>query len=391
MLDEVARRLHAKIVKFTSVAPLNRSSEDLIRFQHYVIFTLIGIPCMTLFGFSNLHSNPIVFLLALFSGTGLTAGVIVLRHLYNGIWIYRANAAIFIMLIAYMVLIGGDGGSKSLWVYTVPPIMCFLLGAIEGLFWTSLLLVSIVLAFWFPTLTFIGVYDYPPGFELRLITTYSICSMIAFWLEYSRNAYYRDSRQKASHLEQHHLNLEEEIRNRILLEDQLRQLAKTDSLTGILNRRAFFEEAESELNKHHRYSEPFSFALLDIDNFKQVNDQYGHPSGDQLIRKITAQCALCLRDVDIIGRIGGEEFAVVMIKTHEEEALRVADRIRKKVSQITVAHQQEEVSRTVSIGIYTCSDGSEGISEIFHMADKALYRAKEEGRNRVLSLTDTGT
>ncbi|MCW8887008.1 MAG: GGDEF domain-containing protein [Motiliproteus sp.] len=388
MLDDIAQGLHARIVKFTSVAPLSRSSEELTRFQHYVIFTLLGIPCMTLFGFENLHSNPTVFLLALLSGTGLTAGVIILRHVYNGIWIYRTNAVIFIILIAYMVLIGGAGGSKVLWVYTAPPIMCFLLGAIEGLFWTTVLLICIVLIFWFPQLEFFDVYDYPAAFKLRLVTTYSICSMIAVWLEYSRNAYYRDSRQKAARLEQKNQDLKEEMRNRIQLENKLRELATTDPLTEILNRRAFFEEAEKELHKHRRFADPFTFALLDIDDFKQVNDRYGHPMGDQLIKEISAQCAACLREIDIIGRIGGEEFAVMMIKTPQEEALKIAERIRSTVSEVIVAHQPDPISRTISIGLYTSKDGSEEINEIYHKADTALYKAKEKGKDRVLSLAD---
>jgi diguanylate cyclase (GGDEF)-like protein len=166
--------------------------------------------------------------------------------------------------------------------------------------------------------------------------------------------------------------------------DELEHRAHTDSLTGVANRGRFMELAETEMARARRYGNPYAVLLLDIDHFKEVNDKYGHKSGDVVLRELTSIMRRVLREVDIIGRIGGEEFAVLLPQTEPEKALQVAERLRETVASTNIAIASDTPLRiSVSIGISVPSANSNLIDEILRKADAALYMAKNSGRNRV--------
>lgn len=170
------------------------------------------------------------------------------------------------------------------------------------------------------------------------------------------------------------------------LENQLRELANTDSLTGLPNRRAFFERLETELARVDRYGEPLSVIMMDIDNFKSINDVHGHSFGDEVIARIAATAASALRTpVDLIGRLGGEEFAVLLPATGADGACECAERMRIAVADISFDSGGESVRVTASFGIAaTAADDQQG-SDVVSRADSALYRAKTGGRNRAMT------
>jgi len=167
--------------------------------------------------------------------------------------------------------------------------------------------------------------------------------------------------------------------------EELERRAYTDYLTGLANRRYFIEKAEAELVRHHRYGEEISLLMFDIDYFKQVNDQYGHSVGDLVLQKIAEICRTILREIDIIGRIGGEEFAILLPKTDGEEATNVAQRLRIAISEGEVEMPRDIKSPkfTASFGVMSTGNGTISIDELLNQADDALYKAKESGRNRV--------
>ncbi len=164
---------------------------------------------------------------------------------------------------------------------------------------------------------------------------------------------------------------------------ELEYRAHTDSLTGLANRGRFMELAEAELARSTRYGTPYAMLLLDIDHFKRVNDEHGHKSGDAVLCGLSDILRRTLREVDIIGRIGGEEFAVMLPATDMEEAPRVAERLRKVVAETAIpAGNTFPLCITVSIGVAKTVDSNQ-IEYILRKADAALYEAKNSGRNRV--------
>jgi diguanylate cyclase (GGDEF)-like protein/PAS domain S-box-containing protein len=169
------------------------------------------------------------------------------------------------------------------------------------------------------------------------------------------------------------------------LNGQLEELAMTDELTGIANRRAFFAVAERELHKSSRYSSPLSFLMMDIDHFKLVNDRHGHDAGDAVLRTVAKALKGQVRDVDVAARLGGEEFGILMPNTRLADALVSAERLRAAVSRETCAFRGLELRVTVSIGVSARAEAAGTLDSIMKAADKAMYRAKESGRDAVAS------
>lgn len=169
-----------------------------------------------------------------------------------------------------------------------------------------------------------------------------------------------------------------------LADEELERQAHTDYLTELGNRRYFMAQAEAELVRAERYLKPFSLLMFDIDHFKAVNDHYGHKTGDMVLQKLAAILRHVLREVDIIGRIGGEEFAVILPETASEEAREAAERLRRLIADTVMqAESGELLSITVSIGVSTLSNESSDIEALLKQADDALYVAKKNGRNQV--------
>jgi len=159
--------------------------------------------------------------------------------------------------------------------------------------------------------------------------------------------------------------------------------ARFDPLTGCANRRYFFEELDSELKRAARFELPCCLAILDIDHFKSVNDRYGHAAGDDLLAQFSRTVGACLRTSDLLGRIGGEEFALLMPQTPIVGALEVAERIRCAVEGVLVVSGEIKVHCTVSIGIAQWGGDGDAVAALVARGDNAMYAAKRAGRNRV--------
>lgn len=168
------------------------------------------------------------------------------------------------------------------------------------------------------------------------------------------------------------------------MEAELRRAADTDALTGIANRHRFARVAEAEVRRAIRYGHGLAVIVCDIDHFKLVNDRHGHAGGDLALKVFARTAADCLRQpIDLVGRIGGEEFAVILPETDLPGAKVVAERIRKAVAEIEVAHAGRKFGLTVSLGVSLLQDGETTMEAAMKRADDALYLAKKNGRNRV--------
>ncbi|MBW3011899.1 diguanylate cyclase [Candidatus Woesearchaeota archaeon] len=161
--------------------------------------------------------------------------------------------------------------------------------------------------------------------------------------------------------------------------EEIRQLAITDKLTGVFNRRELMNRITAEVNRSKRFLNPLSLIMLDLDNFSNYNNTFGHPEGDELLVAATDAMKSCLRDIDTIGRYGGEEFTIVLPETDSESAEKVAERIRQNVENINAKRKV-----TVSIGVVTSLDPDIEKDGLIKIADKALYEAKNTGKNKVV-------
>ena len=164
---------------------------------------------------------------------------------------------------------------------------------------------------------------------------------------------------------------------------ELQQIAKQDSMTGALTRRGFFAEVEKESQRAARYGRPSALVVIDVDHFKSINDRYGHPAGDAVLVSIANACMATMRKSDIFGRIGGEEFGLLLPETDPEEARLAAERIRSMVESAIIQVGGIEVRATVSLGVAPRPAVGESVATWFSEADIALYEAKQFGRNRV--------
>lgn len=177
-------------------------------------------------------------------------------------------------------------------------------------------------------------------------------------------------------------DLASEIAFRRRAEEELRVMANTDVLTGVNNRRRFLEIFECEIQRVKRTGHPLSFMMLDIDHFKSVNDQYGHAVGDQVLCHFAGALQEGFREIDVIGRLGGEEFGVMLPDASAQNAAIVAERLRSIVESREVNAVGNRFYITVSIGVAQLKAGESGY-QLIARADAAMYAAKQKGRNRV--------
>ena len=181
----------------------------------------------------------------------------------------------------------------------------------------------------------------------------------------------------------HFIGIKEDISERKALEEQLQTLASTDPLTGLFNRRVFLEKLEQELTKVTRI--PYYSAvllMLDLDFFKRINDTYGHAMGDQVLKTFAEIARNNSRNIDIPARLGGEEFAILLCGTEQNDASTMAERLREQVADLLIEHKLGLVKITVSIGGTVLSANDTHVEAVLHRADTALYQAKDLGRNR---------
>lgn len=181
------------------------------------------------------------------------------------------------------------------------------------------------------------------------------------------------------------VGIAEDITDKKQMESELHRLATTDVLTKSSNRRHFFDCAHREFELARQQGSPLAFLLLDIDDFKVINDTYGHPEGDNVLQHIAETGREALRRGDVFGRIGGEEFAAVFPGCAPDMAMQVAERLQREIQRLTFSHDQQTFGITVSQGLTSLTAEDESIESLFARADAAMYEAKRQGKNRIIS------
>ncbi|GAA5218268.1 GGDEF domain-containing protein [Corallincola platygyrae] len=173
------------------------------------------------------------------------------------------------------------------------------------------------------------------------------------------------------------------ISEKVEMEQKIQYLLERDELTKLYNRRTFLAKLSSYFEKFQLNGSNSTVLTIDIDHFKRWNDRFGHLVGDKVLKHVAAQCQSHLRSTDIVGRLGGEEFAAILPKTSPEQAVELAERLRKAVEVNPFVHNQQKVAATISTGICLFNDSDTCKTDILHRSDKAMYQSKHQGRNQV--------
>jgi len=170
------------------------------------------------------------------------------------------------------------------------------------------------------------------------------------------------------------------------LNDEMRQLAVTDPLTGLYNRRYFVEKLDEESRRAQRYGEPLALMMVDCDRLKRINDVHGHLSGDRALQALADVMKITLRETDVLARLGGDEFAVLLVSADEARANEVTERLRRTVQSLRlISDEGGSIDLTVSVGIALFPEAGTEVETLLREADMALYRAKDEGRDKAVT------
>ncbi len=175
-------------------------------------------------------------------------------------------------------------------------------------------------------------------------------------------------------------HIEEEL---LAAKQYAEELAQQDELTGLNNRRAFFDRGYHAFEQSKRFGHPISIIMMDIDHFKKINDNYGHSAGDKVLQAVAELMHTLVREIDIVARMGGEEFSFILPETSLESAAYLAERLRLEIEKLAVESDGHEIKLTASFGVATSQNDEASIETLLVHADKAMYAAKNEGRNQV--------
>lgn len=358
------------------------NKEDLARLNHYVWITFLMTPLALGASFYNYYiQNTVLSISMMLFCVYLIGSLYIIPNTHKVYQIYYTAVIAFSILFLYLVYHIDEDRSLILWLFTYPLGVIFLLGSRVGFILSMALLGLTILQFIF----FPHIHEtYTVPFQVRFSITYVAISLIASWIEYHRSRYEQESLQTQEALLKEQENLKKEIQRRIILEEELKKLAQTDTLTSLFNRRHFLALAQQEIIKAVRYEHSLCFAVLDIDFFKRINDTLGHPVGDIVVSTLARHLQHSIRQSDIVARIGGEEFAFLLLHVNEEQARAKMERLCKEISECIIKYGSDKtLSVTVSIGIAMLQAPIQTLDELYMRADQKLYEAKKAGRNCV--------
>jgi diguanylate cyclase (GGDEF)-like protein len=265
------------------------------------------------------------------------------------------------MLMIYLVFTGGVKGTGPLWIYIVPPVALFFGGMRKGTRNIGLFVLVISVLMFYPNNEWLGT-TYTFEFKSRLIYSFLTVSCLFAFYEYVRQSSF--------------IRIQE-------MSQKFEKQAMRDPLSGLLNRRGMRVKLQDEFERSQRYNNELTVMMCDIDNFKRVNDQYGHDKGDEIIKSLGAVFKSGLRRQDSLARWGGEEYLFLLPETNGSQGMQLAEKLRTKIEKEQYTHEYKNFSVTVSIGLHQIVV-TDTINQAITKADTNLYKAKEQGRNRCI-------
>ncbi len=265
---------------------------------------------------------------------------------------FASNAILFTMILFfdYLLIDGGVEKTGIFWIYFYPTLAFFLKDKLYGIYWNIAFIISVIILLLLEKENVIDL-AYKDDIVVLSLVTYSSIFIVMVFIKSNINFNY----------------------------EQIEKLATTDSLTGIFNRFQIMKLLNMELERAKRYNKVFSVIIFDIDNFKKINDTYGHQKGDMVLQKVASLLKENLRQTDFFGRLGGEEFIVIAPETKAEDAFKLAEKLRKLLEN---ANFDSVGQVTASFGISQYEKGKD-VNQLLKEADEALYIAKRKGKNLV--------
>ena len=327
---------------------------------------MVGMSITFALGISAMIDNDRVLGIVLLSSSALF-GLCKALLLHSKV-LYNHVLAPFILVVSlaglmlYLVITGGVANTGPLWIYVLPPVAMFFAGVVYGVI-TVAVFITLCSYILFAADGWFVVAQYTTEFKLRLLYSFATVTFLS--------AYYEHSRQTSFNI----------VKD---LSDKFEKQAQQDILTRLPNRRGIQQFIEFESARARRQKKPLTLILCDIDRFKRVNDQYGHDGGDVVLKHVSDLFKASIREQDGVARWGGEEFLFVLPDTDESNAVVLAEKVRETLATSPVDIQQKNVVITASFGVAQI-DFEQGLDKALTLADKALYKAKEKGRNKVLS------
>jgi diguanylate cyclase (GGDEF)-like protein len=275
--------------------------------------------------------------------------------------------ALFLCLIGPGIYTGGIDSSAMVWLTFVPVVATIMGGTANGLFWGFISVATTIGLFMLNRASMIDLTTRPPQSIDRVIDLVFCIIVVAIAIRLNEQT----KRQVMAKLDG--------------AKAQLTELANLDPLTNVFNRRYFINHAQTELDRC-REGREFSILLIDVDHFKKINDAHGHIIGDQVLNGAVAICATVLRKDDILARLGGEEFVILLPDTSLELANDIAERLRAAMEYTLIRTDSGFVNITISIGVSSSSpQKAMSLQELIRHADDAMYKAKDAGRNQVVA------
>jgi len=276
---------------------------------------------------------------------------------------YNSTVWLMAALCIYLLSTGGVGNTGPLWCYVFPLLALYLQGSDKGGISVLFLMGYSSILFFVPNNP-LALVAYSTTFKIRFVASMFTVTALAYFYENSREKSYAKL---------------------LSLSSELKKASYSDFLTGLANRRNIQQHLEHEKNRYERQENPFSIILCDIDHFKKINDTYGHDRGDIVLKSIAGILTGTLRKVDIVSRWGGEEFLILLPAIDQQGSSIVAERLRQAIEQMIIQDDHFVIKVTMSFGVITWKDNDSDMEEFIKKADQNLYRAKEEGRNKVIT------
>lgn len=365
-----------------STAPPLSEQEIQIR-QRAAAFVCIGMPTLIYFGIIAATERDWTL-----SGLVCATAIVIafsfaaLRRGISGYLAVRPAVVAQTILLLYLVTFSGAEHARGLWFLSMPLFSILLLPPREGGIWAAGS-TAIAVYLMSSAADIQGGTAYTSAYIIRFTIVTVLTAGVLLWSETLLQRYRERIEGQNAALAAERDQLEHEIEQRTALEEELRYLATTDPLTGLLNRRAFMTELADEMTRSQRLHSRFTLLMLDLDHFKQVNDTYGHPAGDAVLAHLAALLTEQLRSIDKLARIGGEEFAILLVDTNAEGAANVIERLLNAIRQqpTVLPESGKTIAITASIGCTESRDEDNEQSALVR-ADRALYAAKQAGRDQ---------
>lgn len=364
--------LKAKSLKRTVYSMLFRGDSGLAETLYFWMMISAAVTCLIFAVYDFKIGQQLIASILVLVALIISFSIYLLyQKVIPSIWIYQISAMVFFILFSLLVNSSGNNIERLFWCYTFPIATTFVIGVRRGMLWSGLFLCVTT-----TQLLFFLENHYTQSFLFTFVMVYTIIMTITGWIEFYKNKYYQKIKLQ-------HSKLKLEIEKKQLLEQKLTIMSQVDSLSGLWNQRHFWNLVETRKNTAKKNEQLICMAVIDIDNFKQINDSYGHPNGDQVIRAVADKIKQHIGEPHLAGRIGGDEFAILFVNQECYKSYKQADELRAEIAAMRL-DCIEGAMVTISIGLATLKNYSDLTSRLYKNADSALYEAKHKGRNQVV-------